>query len=114
MYNIGPPIIKFITNHIMSPEGDKVSLICIAVNDVDAIHPLQINWYKGNKLVTPNGRHIILYNETVNASRQLNSTLLLDPINRIDDGVYTCRAFNHNNSFSESKTTLTVQCMVVI
>ena len=111
MYNTGPPIIKFITNHTMSPEGDKVSS---AVNDVDSIHPLQIYWYKENKFVTPNGRHIILYNETDNASRQLNSTLLLDPVNRTDGGVYTCRAFNRNDSFSESKTTLTVQCMVVI
>ena len=114
MYNTGPPIIKFITNHTMSPEGDKVNLICSAVNDVDSIHPLQIHWYKGNKLVTRNGKHIILYNETDNASRQLNLTLLLDPVNRTDDGVYTCRAFNRNDSFSESKTNLTVQCMVVI
>ena len=98
----------------MSPEGDKISLICSAVNDADSIHPLQIYWYKENKLVTRNWKHIILYNETDNASRQLNSTLLLDPVNRTDDGVYTCRAFNHNDSFSESKTTLTVQCMVVI
>ena len=89
-------------------------MICSAVNDVDAIHPLQIYWYKGNKLVTPNGRHILLYNETDNATRQLNSTLLLDPVNRTDDGVYTCRAFNHIDSVSESKTTLIVQCTLVI
>ena len=106
----GPPIIKFISNDTLSPEGDKVTLICSAVNDVDAIHPLQIYWYKGNKLVTPNGRHIILYNETDNATRQLNSTLLLDPVNHTDDGVYTCRAFNRNDSFSGSNITLTVQC----
>ena len=98
----------------MSPEGDKINLICSAVNDVDAIHPLQIYWYKENKLVTPNERHIILYNETDNATRQLNSTLLLDPVNCTDDGVYTCRAFNRNDSFAESNTTLTVQCMLVI
>ena len=98
----------------MLQEGEKVILICSAVNDVDAIHLLQIYWYKGKKLVTPNGRHILLYNETDNATRQLNSTLILDPVNRIDDGVYTCRAFNRNDSFSESKITLTVQCMLVI
>ena len=112
--HIGPPIMKFISNNTMSLEGDKVNLICSAVNDVDAIHPLQIYWYKGNKLVTPNGRHIKLYNETDNATRQLNSTLLLDPVNHTDDGVYTCRAFNHNDLFSESNTTLTVQCMLVM
>ena len=97
----------------MSPEGDKVNMICSAVNDVDAIHPLQIYWYKGNKLVIPNGKNIILYNETDNASRLVNSTLLLDPVSRTDDGVYTCRAFNRNDSFSESNTILTIQCMVV-
>ena len=97
----------------MSPEGNKVNLICSAVNDVDAIHPLQIYWYKRDKLVTPNGKHIILYNETDNASRKVNSTLLLDPVSLTDVGTYTCRAFNRKDSFSESKTTLTVQCMVV-
>ena len=98
----------------MSPEGDKVNLICSAVNDVDAIHPLHIYWYKGNELMTPNGRHILLYNEMGNATGQLKSMLLLDPVNRTDDGVYTCQAFNRNDSFSESKTTLTVQCMLFI
>ena len=112
MYNTGPPIIKFISNHTTSIEGKKVNLICSAVNDVDAIHPLQIYWYKGN--VTPNGSHIIIYNEIDNTTKQLNSTLLLDPVNRTDDGVYTCRAFNRNDSFSESNTTLTVQCMLVV
>ena len=114
IYSTGPPIIEFISNDTLSPEGEKVNLICSAVNDVDAIYPLQIYWYKGNKLFTPNGRHIILYNETDDATRQFNSTLLLDPVNRTDDGVYTCQAFNRNDSFSESKTTLTVQCMRVI
>ena len=95
----------------MSPEGVKVNLICSAVNDVDAIHPLQIYWYKGDKLVMADGNRIILYDE---GDRCVSLTLLLDPVNHTDDGVYTCRAFNRNNSFSESKTTLTVQCMVVI
>ena len=87
-------------------------MICNAINDIDAIHPLQIYWYKGN--VTPNGSHIILYNEIDNATKQLKSTLLFDPVNRTDDGVYTCHAFNRNDSFAKSKTTLTVQCMLVI
>ena len=95
----------------MASEGDKVNLICSVVNDVDAIHPLLINWYKGNKLVMPDGKRIITHDE---GDRCLSSTLLLDPVNRTDDGVYTCGAFNRHDSFSESKTTLTVQCMPVI
>ena len=112
--NVGPPMIYFISNDTVSQEGDKVNLICIAINDVDAIHLLHVNWYKGNTLVIPNGKRILLYNETDDPSRQLNSTLLLDPVKRIDDGEYTCRAFNHPNSYSESKTNLIVQCKVTI
>ena len=104
MYNIGPPIIKFITNHAVSLEGG---------NDVDAVHPLQINWYRGKNLVTQNEKQIMLYNET-KVSRQLTVKMFIDPVNRSDDGVYTCQAFNQNDSFSELKTKLTVQCMVVI
>ena len=96
----------------MSLEGDKVNLMCSAINDVNAIHTLQINWYKGNELVIPNGRHVIIYNETDEASRQLNSTLLFDPASHKDEGEYTCQAFNDHDSYSELKADLTVLCMV--
>ena len=90
MYNVGPPIIKFINNHTVSLEEDKVFLVYTAVNDVDAIHPLQINWYKGNELVTQKEERVILINETDKVSRQLTVKVLLDPTNCTDDGVYTC------------------------
>ena len=111
---IGPPIIKLITNHTAALEGDKVSLMCSAVNDVDAIHPVKINWYKGNTLVTPKEKHIILYNKTDSVSRHYISTLLFDPVEDTDDGMYTCRAFNDKDSFSELKTKLIVECMYKI
>ena len=107
--NTGPPIIKFITNHTVKQEGQKVNLICSAVNDFDAIHPLQINWYKGNKLVIQIERQVVLYIAPDNVSREQNLTLTIDQVNHTDDGEYTCRAFNHNDSFSELKTSLTVQ-----
>ena len=111
--NVGPPIIIFISNDTVSLEGSKINLFCAAIDDVDAIHPLQVNWYKGNKLVTPHGKQIVIHNENANASRLLNSTLLINSVNRIDDGEYKCRAFNHHDSFSESnKTNLVVQCMI--
>ena len=87
----------------MSQVGDKVSLVCTAINDVDAIHSLQINWYKGDKVIKQNDSHIISQNNT--------STLFFDPVNVTDDGIYTCRAFNRNDTFSEAKINLTVQCM---
>ena len=99
---VGPPI-NF-SSHIISSEGEKVNLICVAANPINS---LQINWYKGNDLVLPNDDRIITYDEP---AKCLNSTLLLDPVNRTDDGVYTCRTFNLNGSFSESKINLTVEC----
>ena len=96
----------------MSLEGNKVSLVCIAINDINAIQSLQISWYKGNEHIISNGKGILLYNKADYVSRQLSSTLLFDPVSRTDDGEYTCQAFNHNNSFSEVKTNLSVQCMV--
>ena len=58
----------------------------------------------------PDRKRILLYNETVRDSRQLKSILTLDPVNPTDDGVYTCRAFNHPDSYTESKTTLVIEC----
>ena len=111
--NVGPPIIIFISNDTVSLEGSKVNLFCAVINDVDAIHPLQVNWYKRNKLITPHGKQIVIHNENVNAHRFLNSTLLINSVNHTDDGEYKCQAFNHHDSFSESKkTNLVVQCMI--
>ena len=112
MYDVGPPTVYCINNHTVSVEGDKVNLICTVINDVDAIHSLQVNWYKGDQLVTPNGKHITVHNRSDKSSGQLNSTLSLDPVNRSDYGTYTIKAFNDRNSCSESRITLTVQCTV--
>ena len=112
MYDVGPPTAYCISNKTVSLEGDKVRLICTSINDVDAIHSLQVNWYKGNQLVIPNGKSIIVHNNTDETSRQLNSILLLDPVHRTDHGIYTFKALNHPNCSSESKIALIVQCMV--
>ena len=110
---VGPPIISSISNHTVSLEGDKVKLLCIAINDNHANYSLQINWYKGNDLIVPNGKNILLYNETSENFKQLKSTLILDPINPSDDGVYTCQAVNHPDLHSESQTNLTVNCKMI-
>ena len=113
LHDVGPPIVYCNYNHTVSVEGDKVSLICSAINDVDAIHSLQVNWYKGNQLI-PNETHVTIHNKIDKTFRQLNSTLLLDPVNRSDHGIYTFRAINHPNCSSESRINLTVQCTVDI
>lgn len=88
-------------------EGDKVNLLCIINNDAHANYSLQISWYKDNKLIILNGNRISLRNE---GSRQLKSALILEHVIPTDDGVYTCRAYNHPGLYSESKTNLTVEC----
>ena len=110
MYDVGPPTAYCISNKTVSLEGDKVRLICTSINDIDAIHSLQVNWYKGNQLMIPNGNHVFVHNMTDKTSRQLNSTLLLDPVNPTDHEIYTCRALNHPESYSECSIDLTVQC----
>ena len=94
----------------MSLEGDKINLHCTVINDVHANYSIQVNWYKGNKLIKPEGERILLYNESTKDSMQLKSILTLDPVIPNDDGLYTCRAFNHPDLYSESNTNLTIEC----
>ena len=110
---IGPPIISSISNHTVALEGDKAKLLCTAINDAHANYSIQINWYKGSNLIVPNGKRILIYNETTKDSMQLKSTLILDPINSTDHGVYTCQAANHPDLHSESQTNLTVKCKMI-
>ena len=103
----------FISNHSVSLEGDKVILLCIAINDVHANYSLQINWYKRNKLITSDEKRTLVHNEAIDDSRQLKSTLILDPVNPTDDGLYTCKVFNHPDLHSELRTNLTVECELI-
>ena len=113
MMYIGPPTVHCINNHTVSVEGDRASIICTAINDVDAGHSLRIKWYKGDQLLTPNGKRITVHNKSDKTSGELNSTLILDPVNHSDHGVYSIRAFNDHDSYSESRINLTVQRMVL-
>ena len=110
MHYVDPPTVYCISNHTVSVEGDTVNLTCTAINDVDAIQSLQVNWYKGNQLVIPDGKRIIVHNKSDKTSRQLNSILSLYPVNRSDHGIYTLKALNHHDSYSESRINLIVQC----
>jgi len=105
----GPPIITFISNHTISLEGNKVNLICNATNDVDAVHSIQVNWYKGEKHIKSDGSEILLYHETdidaTNTSK-MHSVIVFDSVSHTDHGEYTCRAYNHPQSYSELRTNL--------
>ena len=94
---------------ITSFEGEKANLMCNATNDIDAVHPVQVNWYKGSLLLRPDGRRVLAYHK-LNTTKEIVSVILFDPVNHTDDGEYTCRSFNDPLAFTEVTTTLTVEC----
>ena len=90
-------------------------MFCNATNDAEAINPLSINWYdpKGIKLVEDD-RNIMLINTTNPVTGQVQSVLSFISVNYTDSGVYTCRAFNDDDCFTEDKTILTVECEIAL
>lgn len=113
-YNhVGPPNIIHINYNTVSLEGSKSKLICIATNDSDSDQPLSIQWYNNNSSdvqVKSDKSRILIYNTLYKDTGQLKAELLFDPVNRTDSGVYTCRAFNDPNCYTEKRAKLTVEC----
>ena len=111
----GPPAINSITNNTITFKGNKVYLICNATNDVDAINPLRIHWYKAKGVsLEADNRHIVIHNSTALVTGQVQSVLLFDPVNHTDSGIYTCRAFNDEDCYTEEKINLTVECEKIL
>jgi len=104
----GPPT-SVVSKSTTSFEGEKVNLMCQATNDIDAPHPVQVIWYKDNQPLRPDGRRVLVYSK-LNTTNEIESVLQFDSVNHTDDGDYTCRSFNDLLSFTEVKTTLTVEC----
>ena len=85
-------------------------MLCNASNDADAIHALQIKWYDSHgKQVQEDKTHII-HNINDTTTGQLQSVFHFDPVNRNDNQVYTCKAFNHPESCVEATSQLSVDC----
>ena len=110
-FTVGPPKITHSSSATVSFEGRKVQLTCNATNDVDAVRPLQIKWYnsKGKQVQIAN-KNVLVYNNTNNVTGEMQSVLLFDPVNHTDTAMYTCRAYNHPQCYSEDKVNLTVEC----
>ena len=92
-------------------ENNKAQLVCIATNDYDAIHELQVIWYK-----TTDGIKTSLLEKPrchTCSNGTVSKLLLIDPVSHHDAGEYTCRAFNHHQSYKETTTFLTVECKLI-
>ena len=109
--NIGPPNITYISHDTVSLEGNKSKLICIANNDNDSDQSVNIQWYRSSSIrIKSDESHILIHNSPDEDTGQLKSELLFDPVNRTENGVYTCRALNDPNCYTEKNVKLTVEC----
>jgi len=98
----------------VSSEGSKVSLMCNATNDDDALDDVKIAWlhkissFKIKEVAT--SQNILIYNKTDSSKSKIHSVLLFDPVNHTDNGEYICRAFNHLQSYTEANISLIIEC----
>ena len=112
---LGPPKITHISPDMTYIEGNKISLVCNATNDVDAVNQVQITWLHKNLTsihpvrVVPDNIRVIIHTIKELSGRELHSTLFFDAINRTDEGVYICRASNHPQSNTESSTKVVIK-----
>ena len=112
---LGPPIINFISSHMVVSEGKEVNLSCIATNDDDARIPLHIRWLNPDCMkIESNTAHLSIHYVNHTVSGQLESILSFYSVNRSDDGEYTCRALNRKRFYTEMKINLTVECKLFI
>ena len=94
-------------------EGDNVSFVCEATNDLDAIFNVTIIWFDDNDhsrdLLNSDRVNITDTTET-DLNRTVMSTLTIDPVIHQDAGQYRCEALNHPGLRISDTTQLTVQC----
>jgi len=108
----GPPTITYVTDPLLSVKGNKTSLTCNAINDEDAVESLQIIWYHEDLVAIIGQQNVI--KSRGNITTELQSTISFDPVNHSDGGVYTCRAFNHPQSYTELKIKVNFECEEII
>ena len=84
---------------------------CIVTNDKDAEDPLHIQWLDPDGVqIKTNATHLLVHNTNSTVLGQLHSVLLFYSVDRSDSGEYACQVFNHINSHTNLKTSLTVEC----
>ena len=108
----GPPTITSVSSDITSIEGSKVSLICNATNDIDALDDVTIVWLR--KISKDLKEEIKLseniHNKTDYFAGKIHSVLLFNAAAHTDDGKYICRALNHPLSYSEKTISMVIEC----
>ena len=105
-------MIIFLSNDTTVVEGESVSFVCEANNDLDATINVRIRWFRNNgqRLSHGNDRVIITDTMETGPNRTVMSILTIDPVIHQDDGQYRCDAVNHPLLTDDSTTELTVEC----
>ena len=108
-------MIVFLSNDTTVVEGESVSFVCEANNDLNATINITIRWFddNGHGLINNNSITISTTMET-GPSRTVMSTLTIDPVIHQDDGRYKCEALNHHELTVSRTTELTVECKLTI
>ena len=110
---LGPPTIVSLSNSTTVVEGDSVSFVCNATNDLDATINVTIIWFddRDHSQNLLNSDNVTITNTIeTRPSRTVMSTLTIDPVIHQDAGQYRCQASNHPVLRVSKTTQLTVQC----
>ena len=92
-------------------EGENVSFVCAANNNLNAIIDVTIRWFDVNHSKVMNNDRVTISNTMESGpSRTVMSTLIIDPVIHQDAGQYRCQAINHPVLTVSDTTQLTVQC----
>ena len=94
-------------------EGDNVSFVCEADNDLDATINVTIRWFDNNNHRIRNGdddRVTISTTMETGPNRTVMSTLTIDQVVHQDAGQYRCEALNYHDLTDSSVTRLIVEC----
>ena len=104
-----PKIVSLSDRRTTVVEGESVTFVCEATNDLDAIEVVTIRWL-GHTLKKDDDR-ITINNAMENGpNRTVMSTLTINPVIHQDTGQYICDASNHPNVSVNSTAELTVIC----
>ena len=93
-------------------EGESVSCVCEANNDLDATMNVTIRWFGNNGLRLSHGDDRVTISTAMEtgSNRTVMSTLTIDPVIRQDADQYRCEALNHHDLRITRTTQLTVEC----
>ena len=70
-----------------------------------------VKWYSSSGTqILPDNSRISVYDMRLMETGQVKSVIQFEPVNHTDSGVYTCKAFNHLESYTKANAMLTVKC----